>query len=91
MFDLNDIELLLLLLVSVYGVVVLFRLFGIFRKEACPQCGGKLNRRPRNTGDYISKALTLSILPFRRYKCIRCGWNGIRWNLDKEVNKGPRP
>ncbi len=91
MLDLNDIELFIILIVTGYSLVVLFRIFGIYRKGKCPECGGRLNRHPRTISDHLTKALTLFILPVRRYKCVQCGWSGMRWNLDKEVNKGPRP
>lgn len=90
-FDLNDLELFVLLLISSFSLLVLFRIFGVLRKKNCPQCGGRLHRRPRQFNDHLLKALTLYILPFRRYKCKQCGWEGSRWNLDKEAHKGPRP
>lgn len=91
LLDLNDLELAAVLVVSIYLLFVIMRLFGIYKKEDCPECQGRLTRKKRNSGDYMAKILTLAILPFRRYKCIHCGWEGIRWKVEKEIKKAPRP
>lgn len=87
----NDVELLAVLIATVYGVIVLVRVFGIMRKTECPECGHKVTRKKREAGDYILKMLTLFIIPIRRYKCVHCGWEGLRWNVEKRIKKEPRP
>lgn len=89
--DFSDLELLGLLLGSILLVIVFLRFLGIMEKSRCPQCDGKLTRKKRETGDYIIITATLGILPFKRYKCIQCGWEGLRWRKHKKVIKGPRP
>lgn len=91
MAELNDIELLGITIVSAYATLLLFRIFGVLRKETCPECGGKLIRRKRTFTDKVTVGLTLLILPFRRYKCVHCGWEGLRWKVEKEQKKAPRP
>lgn len=91
MAELNDVELLGIIVFSVYATLLLFRLTGILQKNACPECGGKLTRRKRSFNDKIIVGLTLLLLPFRRYKCVHCGWEGLRWKVEKEQKKAPRP
>ena len=91
MFNFSDLELLGLLLGSIFLVIISLRLFKVMEKNDCPQCGGKLTRKKRNAGDHVVIAFTLGLLPFKRYKCIQCGWEGLRWRKHHEVNKGPRP
>jgi uncharacterized protein with PIN domain len=91
MFSFSDLELLALLLVSAFCVIVLLRFFSVMEKGNCPSCDGKLTRKKRDAGDYFVIAATFGILPFKRYKCIQCGWEGLRWRKRKEIVKGPRP
>lgn len=91
MFSFSDLELLGLLLVSALVFVILLRLFGIMEKSHCPVCQGRLTRKKRIAGDYITIVATLGVLPFKRYKCVQCGWEGLRWRKQKEIIKGPRP
>ena len=91
LFTFSDLELLGLLLASLFAMIISLRLFKVLEKSACPQCGNKLTRKKRVTGDYIVIILTLGVLPFKRYKCIQCGWEGLRWRKRKEIVKGPRP
>lgn len=91
MFSFSDLELLSLVLVSCFCIIVLLRFFKVLQKGSCPSCEGKLTRKKRNAGDYFIIFATLGILPFKRYKCIQCGWEGLRWRKHKEIVKGPRP
>ncbi|CAN5169324.1 hypothetical protein BH09BAC1_BH09BAC1_27270 [soil metagenome] len=91
MFSFSDLELLGLLLGSIFMLIVFLRLFKVMEKNDCPRCAGRLTRKNRNTGDYLVIAASLGILPFKRYKCVQCGWEGLRWRKHKEVVKGPRP
>lgn len=91
LMDLNDLEFAVVLVISVYLLFAVVRLFGIYEKDCCPECQGRLTRKKRNAGDHFAKYMTLGILPFRRYKCIHCGWEGIRWKVEKEIKKAPRP
>jgi len=56
------------------------RLTGILKKKKCPSCEHNLHRVPKTLGDRLFLLMTLNILPFRRYKCLHCGWEGLRWN-----------
>jgi len=91
MFSFSDLELLALLLASAFSVIVLLRIFRVMEKGNCPSCGGKLTRKKRDAGDYFLIGISLGILPFKRYRCIQCGWEGLRWRQHKEIVKGPRP
>jgi hypothetical protein len=91
MFSFSDLGLLALFLASAFCVIVLFRIFRVMEKGTCPSCDGKLTRKKRDSGDFLVIVLTFGILPFKRYKCLQCGWEGLRWRKRKEVNKGPRP
>jgi len=91
MFSFSDLELLGLLLGSLLLLVVFLRLLRIMEKNHCPKCEGKLIRKKRNAGDYIIITFTFGLLPFKRYKCLQCGWEGLRWRKHKEIVKGPRP
>ncbi len=91
MLDFRDLELLGLLLGTGLLVLLSLRLFKVMQKANCPQCDGRLTRKKRNAGDYVVTAATLGVLPFKRYKCLQCGWEGLRWRKDIKVNKGPRP
>ncbi len=91
MFNFSDLELLSLLLASGFCIIILLRFFKVMEKSSCPSCAGKLTRKKRNAGDYFIIIITLGILPFKRYKCLQCGWEGLRWRKHKEIVKGPRP
>jgi len=87
-FPESDLLLILLLFIGAfYLTLLLMRLIGMMRKRTCPSCSGKLSRKERNLFDRILVALTLSILPFRRYRCIHCGWEGLRWSNKKGRSK----
>lgn len=91
MLNFSDLEILVLLLASGILLLVFLRFFRVMEKNTCPDCESRLTRKKRNTGDYIIIIATLGILPFKRYKCLQCGWEGLRWRRKIEVNKGPRP
>lgn len=91
LLELNDLEFAAIIVVSVYLLFVVMRIFGVYKKDCCPECQGRLTRKKRSAGDHVAKYITLGILPFRRYKCIHCNWEGIRWKVEKEIKKAPRP
>ena len=88
--SLRDLKYLAIGLVIVFSIFILMRVFNILRKRSCPSCTGRLTRKQRTIGDKIVKYSTFNILPFRRYKCVHCGWEGLRWNVRKEQRKKPR-
>lgn len=79
----NDLHIFLGLIALFYIVVIVMRLSGAMRKRRCPQCSHKLQRRNKAIGDYFIKGLMLNILPFNRYICTHCSWEGLRWNTKK--------
>lgn len=92
----DDIAVFLTLLGMVYVSLFVMRLLRIKKKRTCPSCSGKLSRKKRNALDKLLVLLVLNILPFKRYKCIHCGWEGLRWNTRKgdsfrTIKKGPAP
>ena len=74
------------LIIAIYAFVLLIRIIGVYKKGKCPTCSGKLIRTNRLFPDRLKKWLTLGILPFRRYTCVHCGWEGVRWN-NKSAHK----
>ena len=82
-----DLVILLATLVVVYLALLALRLLGVLKRRTCPSCSGKLTRKRRNVPDKFLTALTLNIMPFRRYKCIHCGWEGLRWSTKKHRAK----
>lgn len=90
-FSLRDAEYFGLGVALIILIFVLMRMFNILRKTNCPSCTGRLTRKTRTLGDKIVIVSTLGILPFRRYRCVHCGWEGLRWNVRKEQRKEPRP
>ena len=47
--------------------------------NCCPKCSEPLERIRRKKTDYILNYLTFQIFDFKRYKCLNCSWNGVRW------------
>ncbi len=76
----DDFDLILFFLIGLYSFLFILRLLKVLKKRTCPSCSGKLSRKQRNPLDKILTALTLNIMPFRRYKCVHCGWEGLRWS-----------
>jgi len=83
----RDIIVVLTVLGAIYLTLFVLRWLKVLRKRSCPSCSGKLSRKPRNYFDRILVALTLYIMPFRRYKCVHCGWEGLRWSARKYKTK----
>lgn len=71
-------------LAAFYFMLFIMRMMGVLKKRKCPSCSGKLTRKPRIIFDKMLALLTLNILPFRRYRCIHCGWEGLRWSGRKQ-------
>src|SRR5687768_11164313 len=79
----DDLMIMLTLVGVLYLVLFIMRLLRFMKKRTCPSCSGKLSRKKRNALDKLIIIVTLSILPFRRYKCIHCGWEGLRWSTKR--------
>ena len=84
----DDLLIILIVLTLSIFLLLFFRAGNILKKTECPNCKGILKRKHRTLNDKILIIITLYILPFKRYKCRRCGWEGLRWNVEK---KTPRP
>lgn len=76
----SDFVILILIIGAIYIGIFFIRITGLFKKRNCPSCSGKLNRKQRTPLDKLLAIVTLKILPLRRYRCVRCGWEGLRWN-----------
>ncbi|GIV34662.1 MAG: hypothetical protein KatS3mg031_2197 [Chitinophagales bacterium] len=81
MTEILDILIPLILLMVIFFFIL--RALKVLKKRVCPACSGKLTRKPRTPLDKLVTAMTFNILPFRRYKCIHCGWEGLRWSNRK--------
>ena len=47
--------------------------------NCCPSCGEPLNRIRRYNRDHIAEYISFKIFNLKRYKCSKCGWQGLRW------------
>lgn len=77
-------------LLTFYALLLFMRWSGIlYKTKYCPRCGNKeLNRIPKAFLDKLVLVITLGILPFIRYECISCLWQGTRWEKPKSQSKG---
>ena len=55
--------------------------------NSCPDCQDQLKRIKRYNNDYYINYLTLKIFNFKRYKCSRCSWEGLRWGKHTRKRK----
>lgn len=82
-----DIFLLIFLSLIVYVVFLLaMKVLGIGKKEkqgncinSCPDCSYALERIKRLQKDYILNHFTFHIFDYKRYRCMECAWEGLRW------------
>lgn len=85
----DDVIVILVVLIASIISLLLFRYFKILKKDGCPNCKNPvLHRKHRTFNDKMLIIMTLYILPFKRYKCRKCGWEGLRWQIER---KAPRP
>ena len=86
---------LLIFLVLITYVVLLFvmKFMGVGEKETsetclncCPDCKCAMERIKRLRGDYLLNHLTFHIFNYKRYRCMDCGWEGLRW--EKQLKPG---
>ena len=86
---------LLIFLTLVLYVIFLFtmKLCGFGKKEkhdnctnACPDCKNAMERIKRLKGDYLLNYCTFQIFDLKRYRCMDCGWEGLRW--EKQLRPG---
>ena len=47
--------------------------------NSCPDCLNPLERIKRLKKDYILNHFTFHIFDYKRYRCMDCGWEGLRW------------
>ena len=81
-------QFLIIFVVLIFYVLLLFiyRFLNIGRKKrcskcnnCCPDCNFSLNRVKRRASDQLINYLTFRIFESKRYICIECGWEGLRW------------
>lgn len=78
------------LLIIFYIIILLVAKFlGVGEKKttkeclnACPKCISALDRIERKITDKFINHLTFKIFNYKRYKCISCGWQGLRWERE---------
>gem|GEM_PF-1310049 len=85
----DDLVVLLILLGAFYLALFILRWLRFLKKRTCPSCSGKLSRKKRKPFDKLLVLLILNILPLKRYKCVHCGWEGLRWSKRKPGSSGP--
>ena len=75
-----------LLVIGYFILLITLRKLNIGRKtkcnrcdNCCPDCKEALERVKRIKKDYIFNYLTFQIFDFKRYKCMTCAWEGIKW------------
>ena len=89
-----DSFLLVFLSLIVYLVFLLgMKGLGVGKKEkqgncinSCPDCANPLERIKRLQKDYILNHLTFHIFDYKRYRCMECAWEGLRW--EKQFKSG---
>ena len=76
-----------LLVISYFILLITFKKFNIGRKltcsrcdNCCPNCKEALERIKRLTKDYLLNYLTFQIFDLKRYKCMSCAWEGLKWD-----------
>ena len=87
---------LLIFILLIAFVVLLFvmKLLGVGKKEkfetymnCCPDCKKAIQRIKRLKRDHLLNYLTFLIFNYKRYRCIECGWEGLRWNNKSEPGR----
>ena len=75
-----------LLLMCYVSFLLLIRILGVGKKEkcstclnCCPDCKNPMERIKRLKGDYIINYLTFHLFNYKRYRCMECGWEGLKW------------
>ena len=75
-----------LMVISYFILLVTLKKLNIGRKltcnrceNCCPDCKEALERIKRLTKDYIFNYLTFLIFDLKRYKCMNCAWEGLKW------------
>ena len=82
-----DPFLIIIFLIIVYSILlILLKKLNFGRKltcsrceNCCPDCKEALERIKRIKKDYIVNYLTFQMFDFKRYKCMNCAWEGIKW------------
>ena len=81
-------------LIAYVLLIILFRKIGIWNKKTCekcsnccPDCGTALERIRRKNIDYIKNYLSFQVFDFKRYRCINCAWEGLRWERAFAIKK----
>ena len=90
-----DPYLLIFIALIVYLILIgLLKSIGVWRKEVdknwinrCPKCKESLKRINRKKIDRIIEYLTFNIFGFKKYKCKKCSWKGLRWDKEKKLRK----
>ena len=64
----------------------MIKFLGVGKKEehetcmnCCPDCKNAMERIKRLKGDYLLNYLTFFLFNYKRYRCMDCGWEGLRW------------
>ena len=88
---------LLILVLLIAFVILLFvmKFLGVGEKEkcetcmnCCPDCQNAMERIRRLKGDYFLNYISFHLFNYKRYRCIDCGWEGLRW--EKPFKHGER-
>ena len=86
--------LILLVLILYVSVLFLVKLFSIGEKETCdscrnccPDCKHAMERIKRMQGDYFLNHLTFHMFNLKRYRCMDCGWEGLKWEKQYKPGK----
>ena len=69
----------LVLLITLKKLNVGRKLIGSRCENCCPDCQDPLERTKRVKKDYLINYLTFQMFDFKRYKCMNCAWEGIKW------------
>ncbi len=89
-----DSFLLIFLIVIAYvALLLILKHLGFGEKKVCkncsnccPDCQKAMERIKRKRRDYLLNHCTFHIFDFKRYRCMECGWEGLRW--EKQLRPG---
>ena len=75
-----------LIFISYFLLLIILKKLNIGKKltcsrcdNCCPDCKEALERIKRIKKDFLVNYLTFQMFDFKRYKCMNCAWEGIKW------------
>ena len=87
LIKLDDFQIITIVIISYVLLLILLKRMGFKKKKAydicnncCPKCNESLDRIKRTLRDHLINYMTFMIFNFKKYKCSKCNWQGLRWD-----------